>query len=717
MNSDDSLSSCPVDYQSFSPCLSTEPEFIPWSLSSPGDPPPRVSWIQERPLSFVGAWEPISFRRRAGYAYTDEAEFQREKEFSDAALEDYVRSGANALVIPFAKGFGLKATEHEIQDEKDLIARAHRKGLRIGTYIRVDALVPELVVSDCPYVYEWLSVGSHGRRGLYSTQQTFRKRICLLHPGATRWLEELCAYAILDLGADFLHLDGFNVSYFPWETCQCSRCLTAFRKWLKKRFTDLSKREQVFGLVDFDRIEFPDFEPGTPLPTVLSSPDMQAWYQFQWDKGMAFTRHVRRWVRQLNSETAISANPWWTRGVNQLRAFCQRTEEALPWFDAVWTEDSYHLDYVDGQIRSRTGMFKTAREYAIPVCHYHWSSNPSQIEASLALSIACNGGNPSCLGFSFRYLPHYSLGQEVKWHYATWAQQNWALVGNTKPAAEIALIRHHSSLAWNARAPWLSAMSLEQLLIRMKVPWRLFDQITFENLRQVRTILLPDAESLSDDEIKILHSWVRQGGRLFFTRKTGTHDEFRRRRPKNALLEWSGLLSIADTSENPAMNWFEWSKEDFTEFDLEEAKTTDLPPQIVDLGSGLLGYWPTIRVPFEGCVITKWIKAEHLKCPQQSDQIEAFIRQLHGAFSFEIQGPPSLLIECSLQPSTSETLIHLIQTDIQSAPIDVAIDRATGGWNKYRLLTPDVIAPTLSVEGTVLHCKNLHRYAIIAVTP
>jgi len=72
--------------------LSTTGPFSCWPLSFEGEPPARVAWTRQQPLSFVGAWEPVSFRTRAGYAYDDEEAFAAESEFSDAALRGFVAS-------------------------------------------------------------------------------------------------------------------------------------------------------------------------------------------------------------------------------------------------------------------------------------------------------------------------------------------------------------------------------------------------------------------------------------------------------------------------------------------------------------------------------------------------------------------------------------------------------------------------------------------------
>src|SRR5690606_28035722 len=106
---------------STTPASRVEPVFAFWPLAEPeGPPPPRVPWTTETPLCFVGGWEPLSFRQRAGYAWADE-EAAFAEEFSDRALDEYRRLGATSIVIPYAKGFGHAATGSELAQERDII--------------------------------------------------------------------------------------------------------------------------------------------------------------------------------------------------------------------------------------------------------------------------------------------------------------------------------------------------------------------------------------------------------------------------------------------------------------------------------------------------------------------------------------------------------------------------------------------------------------------
>lgn len=685
---------------------SADAVFPAWKKATDGAPPPRVDWFAASPLSFVGGWEPLSFRRRAGYAFADEEEYHR-AEFSPKRLKRYRDLGANAIVIPFAKGFGLAATIKELAMEQQIVQDAHELGLKVGAYIRIDSVVPELVLQDCPDVETWLVSRGDGHVASYSEQQTFRKRVCQLHPGAVAWLEKLLSYAANELNADFIHLDGCSVSGRPWETCRCERCLQSYRMWLHRELSDTEKLESVLGIADLERIQIPEFASQCATPEILLSADMQLWFQYQWDRELAFIRHIRRFTRNLRDSLAITANPGWRRGANFALSHAIQPERLFPWLDAVWIEDGVP-GAGDEQLRARVGMLKTAREYGIPVCHYHWQREDAQTAASLAISLAANGGNPSCLGFTFRYLPHVDLAFNVKKAYAHWAEQHRSLFVGLQPSGEIALLRHAPSLAWNSGRPHLVLGAFEHLLLRMQIPWRCLDSIALEVLKGVRTLLIPEAECLSDQELATLRVWVEEGGRLFFTSNTGAYNERRRRRTENVFSAWRGEECLAD-----ATDWRRWCMADFVEIDTSgEFEESDRKPAIHAFGDGFLGLWPNIRLTGKQDMKSCHLRQADLIPSQEAIEIEAFLRRLHGSFDVAVRGPENLVVECNRQPATGELLLHLVRTGEDEETCALEIE-CRGNWKRFRISTPDVLPPTARMVGDKIVVSGLERYAVV----
>lgn len=667
------------------------PLFPAWTCSEPAQsPPPRVAWVQERPWTLVGGWEPLSFRRRAGYAWEDEETYVREQEFSDRELDEIRDMGVRCVHIPYAKGWGLRATADELAQQKDIVERAHRRGLKVGLYVRVDAVMPEILAAEQPEVHDWLVRGMHGRPSLYSAQQGFRKRICLLHPGAVRWAESVFQHAIVEMNADTLHLDGFFVSYTPWETCRCGRCLEAYRAWLRVKFADPKLRRRVFGLIDFDRVEMPEFEPNAPLPVVAKSPEIRAWHEHQWEKHLAFLRHVRGYVHTMTNRVALFGNIGWYRNMNYYRYLNVCPEQLFPWLDMVALEDDFELHYEKGKIVSRLGLFKTAREYGIPVASYHHFGDRKRIESSMSLYLAANGGNISLEGFTLRYYAHFRLAADMKRRLNRWVEEHWDLFRESKPHGEIALLRHHPSLAWNAKEPWFAALALEQMLTRMKVPWRMLDRIDPGALQGIRTLLLADMECLSNEELDVLKAWAENGGRLLFTWRTGLFNGFRQRRPRHPILDWSPAWRAKFNDRIDPEVWFAWSNEDYQELTVSDVGLSiqRARPQIVPLGKGALAFLPQIKVPLEGSAITRRLLAEDIRLPERANEIEKFIRRLHGPFDIEVTGSDSVLVECTRHRKKPVRLVHLVQVNPKVDSVNVKIRTRSAGKGPVQILSP-----------------------------
>lgn len=696
--------------------------FSDWSHAYPeqAPPPPRVRWFADSPSIFVGSWEELAFRKRSGLAWTDESAAYRQ-EFSDQTLDQIAEMGCNHLVLPQTKGYGLTAVGGELDYLRDVIRRAHARGLKIGLYLRLDSVVPEILRNEYPDVDQWLTVGSLGRPSHYSSQQTFRWRICHLHPSAMRYLQREIQFAVENMGADLLHFDGMHFSFYPNETCRCARCLEHYQRWLRQAYADDGVRGEVFGPADFDQIQMPDFDPlqqsGDPgfapfrgLGDFIRSPDIQSWYRFRWDGELALVRHLRRFVHQLNPDVAISINPAWGSTYNGYRVFTSWAERLMPWVDAIWSEDSLHMQFEQGRIISKVGTYKIAREHDVPICNYHWMREPGRLEASLALSAAANAnGSLACMGFTIRHLPHYRVGYEVKQKFAQWVNANKRLFINARPAAEIALLRHQPSLAWNSRSPWWSAMACEQLLVQMQVPWRMFDAIDGQRLKTIRTLLLPDAMCLSDDEIDLLLPWMRQdGGRIFITPATASHNPDLRRRPRNPLASlvpaWTDALAKTDEAEQ----WFDWIE--------GGPEVRGMPPSIADVGRGRIGVWPEIRGRCAQSATFNYLDPDQWWPPEQADELAAFVNRLHGDHSVAIEraGAPTMIEHH--RSSDGKDFVHLIQVAEHAEPVELVLRGTLFGPDRsVKVHSLSDSPPKCQIDVGVATLGGATRYTILEI--
>jgi hypothetical protein len=562
----------------------------------------------------------------------------------------------------------------------------------------VDAVVPETVRADDPQVDSWLMRGMHGKLSSYNRGQTFRRRVCYSHPGAVAYLESQFRYAIETLKTDQLHLDGYAIAASPVATCRCEACVASYRRWLANRYPTAESREQAFGIVDFDTIVPPECERDEWFPSTIISPDIRAWLRFHWDRELAFTRHVRRFVGRLNPDVAITANPWSLGIYPQLNGpfrHFSRALSILPWLDGVWSEDHLFLRFEKGKVVSRAATLKAVRETDTPLCSYHWTDRPGQMSASIAQNIAANGGNVSCLGFTLRFLPHVELCAATKQHLTRWAAEHWNLLDHTKPWGEIGLLRHHETLAWNAGKPWEALATFQTLLADQRIGWRLLDGVNAPGLQEVRTLIAADVECLSDAELAHLRKWVEAGGRLLVTPRTGRFDLDRRCRAVHPIQNWVPAWQ-SRAGSGPA-DWFGWVSDDGAPWMTERSVAASAKPEIASLGDGTIGWWPG-NLPKE-----------------PTDALLAFVRQLHGPFAMQVEGPPQLMAEFNLT-CDGRRLVHLIRADDSEQAVNVVVRLASPVQsNAVRLLSPDAAPPRMTIDGNSMILSGLDRYAVVCL--
>ena len=426
---------------------------IDWlPLSSRVTPPPRVAWFRDEPCVFAGGWEPLSFRVRAGYGFSDEREYYYRTEFSDAALRELREMGCNHLVIPFEKGFGRDPDPEESAFLSNLIERAHGAGLRVGLYIRCDFVVPETLRREYSDVDEWLAEGRGGVTGTYGPQQQFRRKVSWSHPGPVRRIEDAFR-AGAAAGADLFHLDGFHLAGKPEHLCRSARSQAAFRRWLRTRLSSEAEIRRTLGAADIEGVSIPDFDLAG-LPALAVSPEQRLFYRFLWEHEFALVRHLRWYLHDLDPGIALTANPWYLSWGPYYRRMGQRIEWYFDWLDGLWIEDTEHLRFEGGAVVSRTAAISYAREAELPLLFYHWYPDAGRHEPGLAFACALNGGHLGCLGFTLRYMPHFRLCAEAKRRYVAFVRQHWRLLGNAVPESEVAVLRQPESLAWNHGVPW-----------------------------------------------------------------------------------------------------------------------------------------------------------------------------------------------------------------------------------------------------------------------
>lgn len=517
----------------------------------------KPDWIRNTGLVSVGFWEPLYFLKYIGGQSVDlEAEYARAH--SDESIDALAAAGINLVWIHFFKGFGMEFEKEEMERSRDYIERAHKRGLKVGTYVTLGSLTPETLLIEEPDAQNWFQVNQDGLPpSCQTTHQCFRVRPCYNAEGYLRYMERVCGHAI-DCGADMIHFDNIGYNAEP-DTCHCPVCVAAFREMLREQYGPQTEASRAAGQARFGHNTFTHVRP--PIynrwnqainQRRLKVVHQQEWVKFKVKSLTQALARLSRFIERKNPNTAVEANLFkafgentdWLHGINY--------NEQLPWLDYAFSEEPNKPGAINkhGSTITRGRTFKTARAFdvAIQVYHHHGPS-PSHYELSLAENLAFNAkglghfGGPMS-GFwapGHAHLAESDERQRVARQYIEFYRQHReALFLNTRSLATVAVYRDTESLAYNAVETHLSQINVEQMLIERNIPFDLIYPRHLNDLSRYRAVVLANAECLSDESAATLTAFVEHGGGLLITDETGKYDAWRRARAKPALARLLG---------------------------------------------------------------------------------------------------------------------------------------------------------------------------------
>jgi len=519
-------------------------------------PKKRPAWIDETGLISVGFWEPLYFLKyRGGHATNVEADYA--SMHSDTSLDGLAAAGINLSWVHFFKGFGLDFEREEMLRAKDYIARAHKRGLKVGTYVTLGSLTPETLLLEESAAQNWFQVNQDGQApSCQTSHQCFRVRPCYNSEGYLRYMERVCAYAI-ECGADMIHFDNIGYNAEP-DTCHCPICVVAFREMLRGLYgthNDAARAagQARFGHNNFTHVRPPSYNRWNQAidQRRINVPHQQEWVRFKVKSLTQSLSRLSHFIERKNPECAVEANLFkafgentdWLHGINYA--------EQLPHLDYAFSEEPHKPGKFNkhGAALSRMRTYKTARAFEIAVQVYNEGRTLESYEISLAENLAFN---PRGLGhFGTPHSGFWAPGQAAtvetdprqkltKQYFDFYRLHRAELYLRTKSLARVAVFRDTPSLAWNSVETHLTQINLEQNLLEWNVAFDLLYAPQLKDLSKYRAIVLPNAECLSDELLATFKHYVEGGGGLVLLENTGRFDEWRRERVPHGLTTFFG---------------------------------------------------------------------------------------------------------------------------------------------------------------------------------
>ncbi len=490
------------------------------------------------PVIMVGSHEPLSFRRRTGYASASEEERFAE-EHSEEMVKGLARRGITWVRFHFFKGFGLEAEADEMEMTRRFVELCHEHGIKVELYTQFGTLHYETLLAEDPDMLSWCAVNEAGQHVTITYgHHDFRMKPCLIRDGWWKYLRRVLDKG-LEIGGDGFGFDNVGNPTEP-EACHCPECRKAFVKHLKDKYkphtrTGRKRTLERFGIAVLDHVRPPTFNRWNPAVTcrIVKNPVFQEWMEFKCENLRRRFEEVWDYVKTRRPEMLIEYNVYPPFGMNAQWFNGIDMHRLLPWTDASWNERPPGAPEFrsDGLFSHKVHAYKLAEAHGA-VIFTGIGGRGEQFKLSMAECLATNQGHLGHLGRP----PAFAQGARPEADdFIRFRSGHPELFEKTESVAEVGLVESARTLAYNSVEPHYAEVLAMGSLLAGHLPFDLVPELTDEALSRYPALVLPDVECVTDGEAQLLRDYVDRGGALVVTERTSLYDAWRRRRREPAL--------------------------------------------------------------------------------------------------------------------------------------------------------------------------------------
>lgn len=651
---------------------------------------PEAPWLEQGLVS-VGNWEGLAFRTRTGGQNLGGLPIDLDavwaKEHSEETVKQLKTAGVTFVMTNFYKT-GVKTDSEDMETARKFTALCHKYGIKVGLYIG-GTIFADTLAHDVPASRAWIAYDETGQPIRYSS---YRYVPDFDNPVFVAYMKTVVRLAITTAHPDMLHFDNLSMSPPP-NTPYSEEVNQRFRAFLHRKYPMAAQLKARFGFSNIDGVLVPRWKQVVnPLAiTPIEDPVMEEWIDFRCAELADYYRQIAQYARTLDRNVVLELNPHGVFGQNGAFLFGIDHPRLVGYGSVYWSEESNEPEVTaDGVLVSKIRSYKQARHLGETIFSYTGTGRANaKLKSERLLMAESMAYNRDSLGDLSEPLDVTEWPADVKQYVRYFHEQN-AHYQQTRPVADVAVLRSFPSQAYNNGSPQLQSLLMEQVLIQHKIPFDIISDRDLKNLSRYHAVILADQESLTDQAVKELREYVSNGGSLVATGKTSFYTQWHRRRSDFALAD---VLGVHTTGIRPSFG----SGGGLSKGDI----LADAPAyKEGTFGQGRTVYLRTVipaghtEKDADIAPVNAGYKHTVWGLPENTDQILKALRYaISTKFSVEFaeDAPLTTTMELTDNSSGTERVLH---------------------WLNYKLQTPKV--PAANVSVAVPAGKHVHSIEVIS---
>ena len=284
---------------------------------------------------------------------------------TEEAIAKAAAMGVNEIYTHYYKGFGLKMELDDMMRTAEVVQIAHRYGIKVIGYCTIGTFYYETLEDELPGAIGCSIIGIDGQPVHPDFEGGFFSRNYVCY-NASLYFDEYYP-KLIEFGLNTVKLDGFHFDNGSNGICYCSRCVEAYREYLRKNVPD----PKEYALHSFNHVS---------IPGVNSQNEPLRLHYLKYRRELCAWRHRKTFqlVKKINPDAIVLYNC----GIGRFTPPGYAGYDPAftpPEADQVFIETGSFINYKDGKLTSTVPGFKLGKRAGLAVLNTSWLHNEKSL--------------------------------------------------------------------------------------------------------------------------------------------------------------------------------------------------------------------------------------------------------------------------------------------------------------------------------------------------